>query len=1816
MAEREHNVVYRALADFDEARKKAKEFRDELRALKQEQEGLNKSTASSNQQAEQSQRKLTSATQEHTRAASQDAKAQKDSADATAKSGSVAEQLIASMRAMSDERRKTVRESDDLTRALGRSNSSLRQTTEETKKLGGESEKTAQKFRSLKSIGNNFGDEFSKYLRKLSGDMRQAWKAADEGESAFSKLRKAMTSAGGGGGGTGIFTILAGGADNLGRSVTSLLTKFSFWPTIILAAAAAAGPLVAILGSLGGVALGAGSAIISLAGTVAALPGLIFAAVGGIGALVTAIAPVAGAFKAYQAAQAASTAEAKQGGQAAEQQAERIKAASKGVEQANRSVSEAERGVAAARRGVVDASRNVEAAHLGVERAERGVEDAHRRVSDAARGVAESHLAVERAERGVEDAEYSLAQANYAAKKAQEEVNEARREAKEDLEDLRREVDRSGLNEERAVLNLVRAQENYAKVLKDPTASLIDRREALLRVREAENDLSDVRRKNKDNAQELNEEEKKGIENSDRVIDAKRAAEEAARRQKDAELSVADARRQVANAQRGVADAQRAVVDANRGVVEAQRALVDANRSVADAQQNVADAQQRVIDSQQRLVDAKDNVTDAEHRLSDAQKGTGQSASSAASAQEKYKEALEKLSPSARKVLESVIDMSDAWKNVSKNVQESLFAPVVGQLGNLEKLLPKVEDLLVRSGAAVGNVAARGIEMLSSGPWTKDFADQSKTNAVLIENMGDAGLSLLDAIRNITRAADPFTRWLTVALKEGAANFADWAKSARNSGSIERFLEVTKRRLQEVWQITKNVGLTLMSWAKAAEPFTDWMMARLKDITGNWRDVAKAQEAATSPLQSYLQRIKPLLSEIGALFGEVSDGFLKVASDQSNIERAITLLQSLRMDILPAIARVLNELGQSGIDQAVVDAIAEILDAIATFLDNGGGTALSTFVTVLAGFVEVLAGIASIPGVGEIIGGIATALAAVAAISIVSRFSGLFKILDGFRWLVSNRGNIRGALADTAKGVVGLQNAGGDTGKTVVTPSAGIGPIGSEIYTNQSRAQDKVGDSADKNRTKVGNFSRTISGLKTAGTTAITGLGSLSGFLGGPWGLALIGATALIGVISGKLIDQKRDAENTKNAFAALRDAYADLSSGNSDSVRELSKTDEKFKSIADRAKDLGLSLTDVSGALNNNDQSLTRVNEQLDIQIAALEAARIAAVDAGGPSNAIDIKKRKDDAVEYKKAINEVAEAQAKSNRAVEDSISVTRTYEDRLAGLTTRQVENSVLSAGYEIQIKELSGALDSMANASSTAEERSKALGIIINQQTGETQRGNEATERYQGSILDLKEAVEQNGKSLSLHTREGLRNRDALQAAAGSARDLFLQDVASKVPMDEATKRHKDRIEALKREARELGLNKEETKKLIDTYGDIPDDIKTEIKNDPNGFKKVYNDLRRLQYMQDALRRGLTPDQAESEWKKAEGRRVTDEQRQNGVGRSPSGTVGDGYGAQRFATGGPVYGEGTRSSDSIRAWLSNGEYVQPTNVVEHYGVPVMEALRSKKLDKSVIAEALPGATGGFFKGGMAGHGTTCSACSSGGDHKYASGGSVNVPFVVNPRKTKVDEGWVSGGLGFGGSADGLGGGNGPGGYKWQMAALRAVFPGLELISGFRPGSRTLSGNRSYHAAGRAVDLAPRRDVAKWIYENYGKQTKELITPFPEYNLHNGKPHRYTGAIWNQHNFAGGNAHDHWAYKDGGLVSGGMPQFGLPSLDMNSMLSGAAMPGASSSQLSQAAQSVINQNRGVHVENLNVTNPVPERASDSLSRQVTKLAVLGDI
>jgi hypothetical protein len=67
-----------------------------------------------------------------------------------------------------------------------------------------------------------------------------------------------------------------------------------------------------------------------------------------------------------------------------------------------------------------------------------------------------------------------------------------------------------------------------------------------------------------------------------------------------------------------------------------------------------------------------------------------------------------------------------------------------------------------------------------------------------------------------------------------------------------------------------------------------------------------------------------------------------------------------------------------------------------------------------------------------------------------------------------------------------------------------------------------------------------------------------------------------------------------------------------------------------------------------------------------------------------------------------------------------------------------------------------------------------------------------------------------------------------------------------------------------------------------------------------------------------------------------------------------------GAGGFARGGPVFGAGSAMSDSIPAWLSNGEFVVRAAAVRKYGLSLFSALNRLRVD--------PGAFQRFAEGGL--------------------------------------------------------------------------------------------------------------------------------------------------------------------------------------------------------------------------------------------------------
>jgi hypothetical protein len=230
---------------------------------------------------------------------------------------------------------------------------------------------------------------------------------------------------------------------------------------------------------------------------------------------------------------------------------------------------------------------------------------------------------------------------------------------------------------------------------------------------------------------------------------------------------------------------------------------------------------------------------------------------------------------------------------------------------------------------------------------------------------------------------------------------------------------------------------------------------------------------------------------------------------------------------------------------------------------------------------------------------------------------------------------------------------------------------------------------------------------------------------------------------------------------------------------------------------------------------------------------------------------------------------------------------------------------------------------------------------------------------------------------------------------------------------------------------------------------------------------------------------------------------------------------------------------------------GEFVFPQEAVQRIGVPMLGALAG-----------LPGYdVGGFVRGIGSGIGSAVGAVKNlGGDligllsdvggwiraHipdplkqlQDAFGDSPAVRLVAampaSVISTVVDK--VKSLVGAGGPG---GGGQIPQGWENQWRILHEQFPAAQLTSAFRPGSITASGNLSYHALGRAIDVTPSMDIFNWLVSNFGATSKEIIyTPAGGRQIKDGHPYTYTGEVAAEHF-----NHVHWAYDQGGYLPPGL-------------------------------------------------------------------------
>lgn len=205
-------------------------------------------------------------------------------------------------------------------------------------------------------------------------------------------------------------------------------------------------------------------------------------------------------------------------------------------------------------------------------------EAAARQQADAVRSLARAR---EMAARQVQQSERNLRDAQENAIDAQENLNLAREAAVEYLDALEDRLNRQPLLEDRAALNVDIARNELLQTIADPGSTALERRDAEISLAEAEQDLIDLQNEGVEVQEALTEAQADGVDGSDFVIGAQEALA-------DAILGVADAEYALEEARREQVDANRATADSLSDLARAQEAVEESFRDLSPEAQAFA----------------------------------------------------------------------------------------------------------------------------------------------------------------------------------------------------------------------------------------------------------------------------------------------------------------------------------------------------------------------------------------------------------------------------------------------------------------------------------------------------------------------------------------------------------------------------------------------------------------------------------------------------------------------------------------------------------------------------------------------------------------------------------------------------------------------------------------------------------------------------------------------------------------------------------------------------------------------------------------------------------------------------------------------------------------------------------------------------------------------------------------------------------------------------------------------------------------------------------------------------------------------------
>jgi hypothetical protein len=307
---------------------------------------------------------------------------------------------------------------------------------------------------------------------------------------------------------------------------------------------------------------------------------------------------------------------------------------------------------------------------------------------------------------------------------------------------------------------------------------------------------------------------------------------------------------------------------------------------------------------------------------------------------DKINEALKKLSPSARAVAKEFAKILDPFRKLQLIVQEALFAPLVGDLAKLVKVI--IGPLTTGLADVAGSIG-RIISDFAAWAGSKQAIDTMnavfKTTADILDFMGPAILEVVKAFADLAREALPTIQLLSDKFALFLVQFAEFIAEKIKDGSFQEFLDDALATVDAIFALIGS--LTSLFGALFTKETAD-AGRELLDILVKVFD-AMAKFLATQEGQQFLSD----LAQLAIIATMALGGLLLILS---NLLVFMTTALVTILDFFGVIERKTQEVGTAAQTMAdtITNAVSGIparLSALAGHFSNAGQNLINSFIS-------------------------------------------------------------------------------------------------------------------------------------------------------------------------------------------------------------------------------------------------------------------------------------------------------------------------------------------------------------------------------------------------------------------------------------------------------------------------------------------------------------------------------------------------------------------------------------------------------------------------------------------------------------------------------------------------------------------------------------------------------------------------------------------------------------------------------------------------------------------------------------------------------